>query len=385
MKRCLLLVVVMLTTRSAAITQVPTYILQRETFNPGMISINFSPDGSLLLAGYTDGSFRMLDPETFETSLEVKEAHLKPVTAMDMPPKMDFIMTAGGNQIKLWDRDGKLKGTLNGHATTIWNADISNDGRYAVSTAINKTFLLWDVTHGTLAEHMRGHEDVTLTACISDNNKLIVSGSNDRMVKIWDLESREVILTLHGPTGDIYDVAFSPDSRMVAAASADESIRIYSLGEEKLLHILKGHRGVVRKVDFSPGGSYLVSASEDHSLILWDVLNGEQVYPFTENEGAVLDVKFHPDGKSIYSVSSMGELTRWEMHPEIFVLRYYAAPYREELSADPVFEPRRKGESRQDHEARMAKAGPLKTTMLQRYYNQYLEEHPGRGTVQKHP
>lgn len=382
MKRCILLAIALLAALPDAITQ---YILQREAFNPGIISISFSPDGKLLLAGYTDGSFRLLDPESFQTSLEVKEAHLKPVTAMDMPPKMDYILTAGGNQIKLWDRDGKLKETFNGHTTTIWNAGISNDGKYAVSTAFNKTFLLWDLVNGTIAEHMRGHEDVTLTARISDNNKLIVSGSNDRTVKIWDLETREVIRTLFGPTGDIYDVAFTPDSRMVAAASSDESIRIYSLGEDKLVHILKGHRGVVRKVDFSPNGFYLVSASEDNSLILWDAVTGERIHPFTDNEGAVLDVKFHPDGKSFYSVSSIGDLTRWEMHPEIFVLRYYEAPYQQELSADPVFEPRRNGESRQDYEARLVEAGQLKNIILQRYYNQYQEEHPGRGTAQKHP
>ncbi len=336
----------------------------------------------MLLAGYADGSFQVLDPETFESTLEVKEAHSKPVTALDMPPKMDFIMTAGDKQIKIWGRDGKLKGINNGHATTIWNADISPDGKYAVSTAFNKTFILWDVYNGTIADHLRGHEDITLTACISEDNKLIASGSNDLTIKIWDLESREVITTLHGPTGDIYDVAFSPDSRLVAAASADKSIRIYNIEEKKLVHILKGHRAVVRKVDFSPNGRYIVSASEDNSLILWDAFTGEKIHSFIDNEGAILDVKFHPNGLSFYSVSVPGELTRWEMNPEIFVLRYYEAPYRKELSADPIFEPRRKGESKQDYQDRLTEANQLKTVILKGYYMQYLEEHPEASAVQ---
>jgi WD40 repeat protein len=382
MKRSLLLLIALIATLQVLVSQEPTYILQRETFKPGIISISFSPDGEMLLAGFVDGSFQVLDPLSFQSTLEVKDAHTKPVTALQMTPKMDYILTAGAKTIKRWDRAGNLKGMYNGHATTIWNLDVSKDGKSAVSTAFNKTFILWDVKTRTTIAHMRGHEDVCLTACISDNNKLIASGSNDLTVKIWDLESREVITTFHGPTDDIYNVAFSPDSRLVAAASAEKSIRIYNIEEKKLVHILKGHRDVVRKVDFSPDGTFLVSASEDNSLMLWETKSGERIFHFTDNEGPILDVKFHPDGKSFYSVSSLGELTRWEMNPEIIVLHYYETPYRSELSADPIFEARRNGESRKDYEARQKTAAQNKTEILERYYKQYLEEHAGSSAAQ---
>jgi len=190
--------------------------MKREIYKTGPSSINLSPDGKLLLAGFTDGSFRVLDPETFQVSVVVEGAHSKAITAMDMPPKMDFVLTAGGKQIKVWDRTGKHIGNFTGHATTIWNADISSDGKHAVSLAFNKTFHLWDVHNGVIAAHMRGHEDVTLTVCISPDNRMIASGSNDLTIKIWDLETRQVIKTLHGPTQDIFDVSFSPDSRLTA-------------------------------------------------------------------------------------------------------------------------------------------------------------------------
>ena len=80
-----------------------SYILKREIFKPTLSSINISPDGNILLAGYQDGSFRLLDPDNFEEKLLVEDAHTKAVNAMDMPPKMDFVLTAGHNTIKLWD------------------------------------------------------------------------------------------------------------------------------------------------------------------------------------------------------------------------------------------------------------------------------------------
>ena len=351
-----------------------SYIIKREFYNPGPSAVNFSPDGSLLLVGFTDGSFRVLDPGTFQVSMEVENAHQKAITSMDMPPKMDFILTAGGNNIKLWDRSGKHIGNFSGHATTVWNVDISNDGKYAVSSAYNKTFLLWDVYNGVIAAHMRGHEDVTLSATISPDNKLIASGSNDQTIRIWDLESRQPVITLHGPTQEIFQVAFSPDGRLVAAASAERTIRIYNLEDENLVHILKGHRDAVKKISFSPDGRYLVSASEDLSLALWDVITGDRIYTFLDNEDILLDVTFHPEGGSFYSISKAGDLTHWKIDPEIFVLRYFDKPFHEEIAQDSLFEPRRKGEARKDHLVRQAEAERKKRQIIDRYYRQYMEE-----------
>ena len=352
--------------------QYDSYILKREIFKTSLTSINISPDGSLLLAGFHDGSFRLLDPESFEVKLEVENAHFKAVNAMDMPPGMDFILTAGHSSIKLWDRAGKHLEDWPMHATTIWNADISSDGKYAVSSAFNRTFLLWDVARGELLDQMRGHDDVTMTVCISPDNNWIASGSNDLTIKIWDLQTQRVVKTLHGPTEDIYDVAFSPDSRLLALASRDRMVRVYRLAEEKMVHLLKGHRDMVMEVAFSPEGRYLLSASADHSLILWDVSEGKKIHSFLDNEEAILDVVFHPDGKSFYSISFAGDLTRREMHPEIFVLGYYEKPYLEELSADSLFDPRRKGESNKEYRERLERATIKKEEIIERYYRLYL-------------
>jgi tricorn protease-like protein len=354
--------------------QVDSYILKRQEFKTAPTSIHISPDGQKLLCGYNDGSFKLLDPESYEIWLEVDKAHLKAVNAMDMPPKMDFILSAGHNSIKLWDLTGNQLTHWGGHATTIWNVELTGDGKQAISSAINKTFLLWDVYNGTVAERMRGHEDVCMAVAISPNDSLIVSASMDQTVKIWDRYSRQPILSLNGPAQDVYDVEFSPDNRLIALASKDRSVRIYAWKKEELVHLLKGHRDLVLEVEFSPDGNYLISASADQSIILWDVRTGDKIHHFIDNEEAVMDLVFHPDGKSFYSVSYARDLTRWSLDPEIFVLRYYGEAYREELAADPLFEPRRKGESRNEFTERQKKASLKKEQILSVYYKQYLSE-----------
>ena len=354
--------------------EAPSYIIKRELFRTTLSCLHISPDGSLLLAGFQDGSFALLDPSTFQPILEVSRAHLKAVNAMDMPPGMDFVLTAGGNSIFLWDLSGNKVATWAGHATTIWDAEISSNGQFAVSSAFNKTFLLWDVPGNILLEKMQGHEDVALTVSISPDSRRIASGSSDRTIRIWNAAAKKEIMTLHGPDDEIYDLAFSPDSRRIAVASRDRTIRVYDLEEGNMAHLLKGHRDMVMEVEFSPDGRYLVSGSADHSLILWDARTGDQVHAYLDNEEAILDVAFHPDGHSFYSISFAGDLTRWALDPEIFVLRYFEDRYLEEMAVDPLFEPRRPGESRKDFEARELEAAEKKEVILQKYYGLYLEQ-----------
>ena len=374
MKRIVLLWLLSASLSSYLSAQVDSYILKRQIFKVPLTSINISPDGKLLMGGYNDGSFRILNADTFESTLEVNQAHSKAVNAMDMPPKMDFILSAGHNNIKLWDLQGRQIAIWNAHATTIWNAEISRDGKYAVSSAFNKTFVLWDVSNNEVLEKMRGHEDVTMAVSISPDNRFIASGSNDQTVRIWDMETLQVIKTLHGPAQDVYDVEFSPNGQLLAVASKDHSIRIYNLLEEDLVFLLKGHRDMVLELEFSPDGSYLISGSADQSVILWDVLTGEKIHNFIDNEEAVMDLVYHPDGKSFYSISYARDLTRWEIDPEIFVIRYFDQAYRSELSADPLFEPRRKGESKKDHQDREAEATAKKKEIIDLYYKKYLAQ-----------
>ena len=182
-----------------------------------------------------------------------------------------------------------------------------------------------------------------------------------------------MIKRLHGPTQDIYDLEFSPDGKLLVATSKDRSTRVYDLGTEKLLHLLKGHTDMVLEAEFSPDGKFLLTASADQSIILWDLYSGERIHQFLDNEGAVMDLLFHPDGHSFYSISYAGDLTHWALHPKIFVLKYFEKQFRDELAADPLFEPRRKGESKKEYQARMNEADTKEVEIISRYYKQFLE------------
>lgn len=351
------------------------YLLGQKSYKEAPTSVSISSDGLTLLTGFNDGSYCLMDPRTLETRVENKEAHLKAVNGIQMNQEMNLILTAGERSIKRWDREGTYIGLLRGHNTSIWHLEISRDGRYAVSSAINKTFLLWDLPNAKLLRHMQGHSDVCMAVGFSPDSRLLASGSKDQRILIWDVDSGKVVATMHGPVQDVYDIKFSPNGKLLAAASKEENIRLYNLEDHSLLDILKGHRDMVMEVEFSPNGKYLISGSADGSVILWDVECREKIFRYPSHQAAVMDLVFHPDGASFYSVAYSGELSHYALDPEIFVSYYYRESFEAEINDHPLFRPRQEDESRKIYQARSDHAVLVRDSLIRKYYELYLEEH----------
>ncbi len=350
-----------------------SYMINEIKLGEAVTSVSVSPDGRLVLYGLNNGSLGVLNDSSGARELELKEVFPKAVNAIMFSPKMDFIFAAGGNVIKLFRPDGYQVAQWKAHPTTIWNAVLSSDGKYALSSEFNKTFRLWDVYNGEVIENMRAHDDVTLAVAFSPDTRLLASGSADRTIKIWDRDSLAVLRTLNGHGLEIYDLKFSPDGSTLASASKDKSIRIWDVQTGSLLHLLKGHTNYVLEVAFTPDGRYLLSASTDQTIRLWDVAGGDEIYSFIANDAAITDLAVMPGGNSFYSASMDEYIRKWALDPEIFVLRYFGDDYRNELSSNHLFDERRKGESKSDFEARMRTAEKKRVEIVGRYYAKYLE------------
>lgn len=355
--------------------QAVDYAVRSINFKVPLTAVNISPDGTWILVGSEKGALWILERVSWEEHLSLPEAAPGAIYDIEMSPKMDVIFLAAGNRIMLYDTTGIHITNWPHHNNTMWCMDISNDGRFIVSTEVNKTFQLINVYEGTIESSMRAHEDITLAVAFSPEGKQIASGSSDRRVLLWDVESKEVTGELLGHSDNIYDVKFSPDGKLVAACSKDGTIRVWTVADKKLKHLLKGHQDMVFEIEFSPDGKYMVSASADQAIKLWDMGSGELLYAYLDNLGSISDVEFLPDGKSFLSTGTDGLLKEWELHPEIFVLKYFEDEYRKELADNPVFEPRMKGEKKADYDLRMEQAAREKEKIIARYYESYLERY----------
>jgi WD40 repeat protein len=350
-------------------SQSDPYLLKDfKKFNSELLSIKYTPDGKSILAGFNDGSARMISLETQEVFLSVKD-HWKGVVAVDIDPKSKFFITAGDNTIKVWNMQGVLVHNMKDQTSTLWSAHLDASGKYLVCGAISKVFKVFDPIEGKKIHDYNDHKEIVMAACFSPDGKFIASASSDNTLKIRNFESGEILATLPSHSEDIYSLAYSNDGKLLASGSKDKTIRVYSVDDKSLLSILKGHNDIIVGLAFSPDGKHILSCSYDQTIRLWDLASGKTVYSFIDHNLQVTDICFSPDGKSFASSSMDKTIKIWDYSNEIFVNFYFEDILKNELSKHSEFLPRAKGETKSDYDKRNTRAVEIKKAIVDSLYS----------------
>ena len=245
------------------------------TENTGPISsVAFSPDGSTIVSGYSDGS------------------------------------------ILVWDvKTGKHKQTLPTEQEWISNVAFSPDGKIIASggacvEGMCPGITLLDTQTGERLKSFGGAY-TTLSVCFSPDGKTIASSGDEwnSDIRLWDVQTGELFKTLKKRTAfedfegrDVNSVIFSPDGNMIASGSGNGTIRLWNARTGEFIKYLEGHTKSVNSVVFSPNGNTLMSTGED-GVCLWDVNTGEYIDEF---QIPAVSAAFSPDGKTCAIASEMG-------------------------------------------------------------------------------
>lgn len=120
----------------------PCYILSDHAW--AVLTVTFSPDGSILATGSDDRT------------------------------------------IKLWDvTTGQVMHTLLGHSWSVVALAFTPDGKTLISGSWDKTVKLWNVSTGQEIATLCGHLDSLSAIATSPIVRLIASSSRDRTIKLW--------------------------------------------------------------------------------------------------------------------------------------------------------------------------------------------------------
>jgi WD40 repeat protein len=283
---------------------------------PGFIgSVRFSPDGRALASGSgyegmpgevwlwnvsADRSLAMLEAESPELALQV--GHRATVEAVAFSPDGKQVATAGGPEIKVWDRQtGDLERTLTSRFVQVRSVVFSPDGKTVASGALNASVELWDLKTGDCRFSLEGFADRAAAVAFSPDGKWVASGGRDRAVKVWDAESGQLLRSMVGHTAPVRAVAFSPDGRLLASAGEDGKARLWDPRTGASLRTLDGHTDAVHSIAFSPDGKRVATGSKDRTVRLWNPETGESIKTLPGHRQAVNSVAFSPDGKSLAS------------------------------------------------------------------------------------
>lgn len=255
-------------------------LLIRE-FNDAGPAISLSPDANLAATSDPNSVDVLLwDTATGEKLLTLT-GHESGVNSIDFSPDGSLIVT-GGTIARLWDvKTGKqlqilavdpktaepISESIMQHFLSFRFLDVefSPNGRYILTGSNDGIARLWDIETGAEIRQFQGHERY----------------SDD------------------GSRGLVYSVAFSPAGDLVLTGSGDRTARIWDVETGQEIHQFKA-AFPVSSVDFSKDGKYILTG-ENHggTARLWHIDSGKVLKEFNNGQDGVNSVAFSPDNQSV--------------------------------------------------------------------------------------
>jgi len=124
-------------------------------------ALEFSPDGTMLLAGDDLGRVRVYDAQSM-VSLRDMEGHSGKVSALAFSPDGKLMISCGKDAtLRVWDTATWTHRILTGHKQWVNTAAISADGTLALSGSDDNTVRVWNIADGKMLYVGRMSKEVT--------------------------------------------------------------------------------------------------------------------------------------------------------------------------------------------------------------------------------
>jgi WD40 repeat protein len=194
---------------------------------PGVACIAISSDGKMLARGSEGGIF--IDDVFTGNNIIKFQTRNKEVLSLAFSPDGSILASGGSaygineqDSIKLWDPNtGKRIRTLSGHSYITKSVAFSPDGSILASGGWDEVIKIWNSNTGQLIHTLIGHEEVISSIAFSPDGAFLASGGWDGTIKIWNSNTGRLIRTLSGHSYNIHSIAFSPIGTLLASCSSE--------------------------------------------------------------------------------------------------------------------------------------------------------------------
>jgi WD40 repeat protein len=310
--------------RSAVLWDIPTATLSGTLLDQEILSVAFSPDGTIAVTGSRSGTARLYHTATGQSfGKEMKHSGL--VKRVAFRPDGAVVLTASfDGTAQLWNSaNGEPRGMRmdHGRGTTIRPrieaATFSPDGRFVLTGDSAGVVRMWSGDTGELVSTMdKQVNSTTISVTFSPDGTRVLAGfaGTDAGVRVWDAASSELLW--QAPHSDaVRSVTVSPDGGVVMSACNDKNARFWDVRDGHQLGPDLRHRGEVFVAEFSPvpESRLAVTSGYDATVRLWNVPTGEPVGEPMRHEYVVRAAVFSLDGQTLLTGSADRSARLWDV------------------------------------------------------------------------
>jgi WD40 repeat protein len=204
-----------------------------DMFVDRVIALNFSQDGTLLVAGSGEPS--------------------------------------RSGQIKIFDTtSGELVRELDEpHSDTVFSVAFSRDGNYLASSAADRFVKVFQVADGAFVRSFEGHTHHVLGVSWSADGRTLASSGADNVVKVWSVKTGDQQRTIAGFGKEVTSITFVADGVNILASSGDKNVHVKRTDNGGNVRVLSGGSDFMYAVGSSGDGKVFVAGGQDSVLRIW--------------------------------------------------------------------------------------------------------------------
>jgi WD40 repeat protein len=221
------------------------------------------------------------------------------------PIDEEFDMDDKSQDIKVWDLEGNLIKTMQGHTNSILSLAFSPDNKWLLSGSKDGTARLWSMDNGSTENEpaltLSIHDGRVAAVAFAPDGKSFLTAGADSTARLWTLTG-DSIAVFRGHDDWLTAAIFTSDGKHVLTGSYDQTVRRWSISQpDAAPEVFQGHTAAVTALASSPDGRFFLSGGEDNSARLWNdrgvpQIELKQVDQNISGYGAILSLAFSRDG-----------------------------------------------------------------------------------------
>lgn len=259
--------------------------------------LEYSPDGSTLLALADDGGAMVLDPVTGQELARIPPT-ATPAFGVAFHPDGGRVLTVHGDGVRQWDwRSGTEQlevGRVDG--AEVSTAAYSPDGSLVAVGYDDGAIRVWEPATSQLVAELAGHTALVTSVDFDPAGTQVLSGSGDGKALVWDLASQEVTSAVPIVEGSsIWQVAWHPTQPVGVLTTVHGEVFSFSTVSGARIASFGNGQVYSRGVAFDDSGSLVVVAGErGFAWVFGTFAAGDAALDLPTGGAPVRDAAFNP-------------------------------------------------------------------------------------------